>query len=321
MKILYVVFLLLAGSSLSGAEITPIYKLDAAALTNRLADDSRTVLLHREGLRKVITYVESRPDLFPAETPKDPTLLRREQKEVVWETWQRLLDYLFALDSLEEYHKKFYRLKDASKRDSFLIGYAAALAQYHAVLEFIARADRLPGLDKVLNDPVPEIGLPANTYAKLRFKYLNVAMATDFAACQVVLKTFGKEGQPLLRAAISADADYIWKAGRGSGEVLTVKNAFAIIQHSADTAWLPIQTGVAEWMGQTKVHRSGRFLITEEQIQALQPQLNPGDVFLERREWYMSNIGLPGFWSHAAIYIGTTAERRAFSRIPRFRPG
>jgi hypothetical protein len=312
MKILCFGFLLLVGSSLSGAEITLLHKLDRTELTNRLADDARTVLLHRDGLRKVIAYVESRPDLFPAETPKNSTLLRREQKEVVWETWQRLLDYLLALDSIERYHEKFYRLKGQDKAQSFLIGYAATLAQYRTVLEFIARADRVPGLDKVLNDPVSEIGLPANSYAKLRFKYLNVAMATDFAARQIVLKTFGKEGQPLLRAAISTDADYLWRAGRGSGEVMTVKNAFSILQHGASTAWLPIQTGVAEWMGQTKVHRSGRFLITEEQIQALQPQLEPGDVFLERREWYMSNIGLPGFWSHAAIYVGTAAERRTF---------
>jgi hypothetical protein len=315
-KILCIAFLLLAGTSLPGAEITQINKLDQAALTNRLAEDARTVLLHRDGLRKVIAYVESRTDLFPAETPKTSGLLRREQKEVVWETWQRLLDYLLALDSLEQYHKNFYRLKGPAKADSFLIGYAATLAQYRAVLEFIARADRSPGLDKVLNDPVPEIGLPANSYAKLRLKYLNVAMATDFAARQIILKTFGKEGQPLLRDAISADASYLWKTGRGTGEAMTAKNALKIIQRGADAAWLPVQTGVAEWMGQTKVRRSGQFLITEEQIKALQSQLLPGDVFLERREWYMSNIGLPGFWSHAAIYIGTSAERRAFFADP-----
>jgi hypothetical protein len=186
------------------------------------------------------------------------------------------------------------------------------LAQYRAAMEFIARADRNPELDKVLNEPVPEIGLPAGTYARLKFKYLNVAVATEFAAREVVMKTFSGERQPALREAIKADSDYVWKAGRGHGELLTVKNALKVIQDGAQSAWLPVQAGVSEWMGDTKVYRSGQFLISPEQIKRLQPKLMPGDVLLERREWVMSNIGLPGFWPHAALYLGTPEERRAF---------
>lgn len=54
-----------------------------------------------------------------------------------------------------------------------------------------------------------------------------------------------------------------------------------------------------------------RALISPEQIRALGPRLRPGDVMLSRREWYLSNIGLPGFWPHAALYVGTPEERRA----------
>jgi hypothetical protein len=86
----------------------------------------------------------------------------------------------------------------------------------------------------------------------------------------------------------------------------------SILKRGAGTAWLPIQTGVSEWMGDTRVYRVGKSLVSTAQIEALKTNLLPGDVLLERREWYLSNVGLPGFWPHAALYIGTAAERRAF---------
>lgn len=302
----------LIGVLLPAAEIKPIHKLSAREMQARLQADAATVEMHRNGLRDVIRFVESRPDLFPKETPRAKRLLRREEKEVVWSTWQRFLDYTVALDSTELYHANFFRLKGAAKEDSFFISYAAMLAQYRAALVFIDRVEHNPELDKVLNDAVPELGLPAGTYAKLKFKYLNARMATEFAASEVVMKTFPADHSQKLRAGIRADAEYVWQTGRGRGQELTVKNALKVLQDGAGAAWLPIQAGVSDWMGDTKVYRIGSSLVSEKQIHELQPKLLPGDVMLVRHEWYLSNVGLPGFWPHAALYIGTPEERRAF---------
>ncbi len=309
-------FLLSLGVSALGGEIKPLYKLSTPELHARLPADTATVQIQRNGLRDVIRFVESRPDLFPTTTPKAQRLLRREEKLVVWNTWQRFLDYMMALASLEQYHADFFRLKATAKADSFFINYAAMLAKYRAALEWIEHIEHNPELDKVLNDAVPELGLPAGSYAKLKFKYLNVAMATRFAASEVMMKSFSEGGSQKMRDGIRTDAEYLWHAGKGRGEFLTLKNALKVVQKGADTAWLPIQTGVSEWMGDTKVYRVGRALVSEKQIHELQTKLLPGDVMLTRREWYLSNVGLPGFWPHAALYIGTPAERRAFFADP-----
>src|SRR5947209_1576449 len=100
----YILIALIISMNLPAAELKPIYKLNRAVLDDRLRDDARTILIHRDGLRQVIGYMDSRKDLFPIQPVKDSRLLRREEKEIVWNTWQRFLDYMLALDSLEQYH-------------------------------------------------------------------------------------------------------------------------------------------------------------------------------------------------------------------------
>lgn len=309
--IVCLVFLTLTDVAVS-KEVEPLQKLSRAERAARLEADAKLVLIQRNGLCDVLSFLTNHPEIFPAAKVTSVRLLRREEKDLLWPAWQRFLDYSLALGSTERYYANWWRLSGVEREDAFLISYAALLANYRAALEFIRAAERNPELDKVLNDAVPELGLPAGTYAKMRFENLNLRIATEFAASEVTLKTFTQNRRPELRAAIQADADYVWKAGRGKVELLTAKNSLKILQRGAGAAWLPIQTGVSEWMGDTKVYRVNQSLVSSAQIEALRVKLQPGDVLLERREWFLSNIGLPGFWPHAALYIGTDVERAAF---------
>jgi len=73
----------------------------------------------------------------------------------------------------------------------------------------------------------------------------------------------------------------------------------------------PLVLDIALWLGDTRLRSSDRHLISEADLDALQPKLRPGDVIVERRNWYLSNLGLPGFWPHAALYLGSPAELAA----------
>jgi len=121
---------------------------------------------------------------------------------------------------------------------------------------------------------------------------------------------------PEVRKGIQEDAKVIWQMGKGRGEKLTLKNAWAIVRKAGQRSCFPVQAGVAEWMGATKVYRKGRYLISQEQIARMIPRLRPGDILMTRREWYLSNVGLPGFWPHASIYVGTPEERKKFFDDP-----
>ncbi len=77
-------------------------------------------------------------------------------------------------------------------------------------------------------------------------------------------------------------------------------------------SWFPIQKNVADSMG--KIHVSSRHenFITREQVQEMKSSLHPGDIFVERRNWHLSNVGIPGFWPHAALYLGELDETDIF---------
>jgi hypothetical protein len=237
-------------------------------------------------------------------------MLTGAEKQRVRETWSVFLDYLLALDSIGAYHR------DEANEESMVITYASFLAQYRGTLEMIEAADKLPGADEVLNEAVPSIGLPAGSYARVKFRWLNVARATEYAALDSLYRFRGGTALPALRTRIDVDSKAVLNAGRGKGPVQTARNAFKIARSAAFTAWFPVQKGVAEWMGDTRLAKADRALISPAQVASIAPRLEPGDVLLERREWYLSNVGLPGFWPHTAMFIGNASTRARYFDDP-----
>jgi Permuted papain-like amidase enzyme, YaeF/YiiX, C92 family len=288
----------------------PLAKLDPPARESRLAGDAAAVQIYRAGLRDVVAYVEARPDLFARDPARAPALPSREAREAIWAAWQRFLDYTLALDAVGRAHQRFAELAPPDRERSFAIGHAAYVAQYRFALDLLARLDRNPALLPQLDEPVPELGLPAGTYTRARVRFLNVVRGTEFAALGLVDEDARAAAPPGMAAAIAEDRAAIWRYGAGRGEILTARSALQVVQRAAFAGWFPVQAGIAEWMGDTRLVPPGRALVTSTQVAALAPALAPGDILLVRREWYLSNIGIPGFWPHAVLYVGTPEERR-----------
>jgi uncharacterized protein YycO len=309
--------LLLSVVSLSAAaQPAGLAQLDTKERAVRQGMDLQAIQIYRSGLARTLDFVRSRADLFP-ETPIEKRLMPEDAKRTVRSTWKALLDYQIALDALQRYHTDFYLLAERPARErSLLAAYAALAAQYRFALDFIARAENDPELAKVLNEQVTELGLEAGSYDKFKFRFLNVAIGTEFAALSALQGASKGEVAAAIDSGLAADSRRIWEMGRGKGEVMTVANALAMVRGFGQRTIFPAQAGISEWMGDTKVWRQDHALISTAQVAELTPKMMPGDVMLERREWYVSNVGLPGFWSHAAIYIGTPAERRAYFADP-----
>ncbi len=276
------------------------------------AGPAEEVVVYRDGARRVNEFLASRPDVFPAAKSAPSRLLGADEREEARAAWKAMSEYVLALDSVAKAHKDWWKLSGPARADALLISAASYLAGYRAALDFLDRVENEPALHPLLDEPAPDTGLPAGTFSRFKFRFLNVARAAEFAALQAQLTAFPSAAYPDLLKAVEEDGKRIFAHGGGRGPTLTAKNGLKIIESAAFAAWFPVQTGVSEWMGDTKVHRKDRSLVSPKQIEALTAKLEPGDILLERREWYLSNVGLPGYWPHAALYVGTPEQRKAY---------
>lgn len=239
------------------------------------------------------------------------TSLTNDEREIIRESWGLLLNYHLQLNiiinTLNKEIEKDYN--DTFLNDNyFTIMYAAYSAQYKSAIEFIRSMRAIPTTDKVLNEAYDELNLEKGTFARFKFEYLNLKKFTEYSGHKIQALT-NKVESSKLNAGILSDEAYIAKFNRSKGVYYTLKNAGKIAASLLFKMYFPLQKNISEWMGDERIARGKNFLINEEQIKIVHSQLKAGDILIERREWYLSNIGLPGFWPHAALYLGRPEER------------
>jgi hypothetical protein len=274
----------------------------------------------RGNLIQLADQIERHTDLFGPRPAQDATLLRPDVRSDIHSIWFALLDNYLALDALAARHIQFHRIKDKSKRiRTFHLARGIFLTQYRVALEVIAVLEQNPVMDTILNEADAPFGLPEGVYGHFKYQYLNVAKAGRYTALEAVAKVYKAPRDPQLARWAEQDSRLILDAGKGPGPLMTLKNGLAILKSTGHDAWLPLQKGVAEWMGHTKVWRPHAYLIQPEQIERISQVLEPGDILLERREWYLTNVGIPGFWTHTALFIGSAEKRDNLSMEPEVR--
>ena len=261
--------------------------------------------------------IRHRSDLFGPRPENDTALLRPDMRGHILSLWYPLLENYLALDTLAEKHMDFYRLTDKTERKrAFHLARATFLTEYRVALQLLPTLEQNPVVDTILNEGDAAMGLPPGVYAQFKYQYLNVVKAGRYAALEAVARAMGAPQDPRLQQWAAQDSQVILDTGKGPGPLMTFENGLAIVKDFGHARWLPVQKGVAEWMGHTKVWRPHHYLIQAKQIEDLSRDLEPGDILLERREWYLTNVGIPGFWTHAALYIGTPEQRMALSQNP-----
>jgi hypothetical protein len=246
--------------------------------------------------------------------------LSPSERDQVLGWWAAMVDRAVALETLVSRHRAFYQINyvrypEANLR-SFLIGYASLAANLKAGFAVRAEVRNNPTLGVALNDARPDLGIPARAYSRIDRSLDSPETAILFHAGRAHLSVAKKSGKltasreaRLLKYAEDAYAQLIKSVGKAPRLVL--ESPLSFYQETTVKLWFPLQKGISEAMGDLRTTRRPS-LISDPQVHETRARLEPGDIILERRNWYLSNLGLPGFWPHAALYTGDLSELDAY---------
>lgn len=274
------------------------------------SEQTAIVNANRVKLLKLSKFVQENEMFTKLREKNKKSALSVDERTILREAWAQLLNSHLELNSvIKTVDEDNYQT--ISKEDAFAISYASFLVQYRSAIDFIRALKKIPSADLVLNEPVKELGLEEKMFAKFKFEYLNLAKFAEYSEYRLESKTV-KSVLENLKEGIDEDKTIISNFNKYKGFIYTMKNAGKMTSRAAFKTYFPVQKNISEWMGDERVARGDKFLINEEQIKAVHKKLKAGDVLIERREWYLSNIGLPGFWPHSALFIGRPEERIEF---------
>ena len=194
----------------------------------------------------------------------------------------------------------------------FLLGFGAAMTASRVGIDLVHRYRELPVARKKLNEAEPAWGVPAGMFDRV---YENVTAERNVELCEEMAAYFEHNRQKWRLERVLPEADFGWieqrivrgiehirknRPGRhGSQLTLFLER----VKQDAYTPVYTVQSIVASWIGDTRIVKRAPF-VSVETIHEFQKTLKPGDIILERRNWFLSNAFLPGFWPHAALYVG-----------------
>ncbi len=299
-----------------------VYALDQPAFFTTAKQDLAQLRRFVGGMKAVSDRLAQNRALFAS---KRDSVYTPEEKRTLLSTWGALFAYFSATEGLRQKYWDFVRLPPTDARHAW--GFVLTHTALTALLAYgMGFADVTIGnkqLETIFDEPSDEFGVPRGSFARFKEKAIHVATTTQL----VTGDTWAPTVLPALKSSKAVDepdVKWAWQEMRAfskrakavlvkHGPKLFLTNAVDIAKDTSAHAVFPVQKDFAEWMGDTRVARQGKPLVTRAQVDALVlPRLEPGDVIVTRQNWFLSNIGLPGFWPHAELYVGTAKDLAAY---------
>lgn len=260
---------------------------------------------HMKGDEAALIYLDGEIDRLMIILKKEYSNLSSKmfikKSPEIKEFWGELIELLIEMDLIKNKYRSFAHAK--LKTRAFVLAYASLVRQYKTglmVLDWVGNSD---SLRKLLDQN--------NEFSTIKLRLTETSELLRLNAGRLYFKIIQKDlAHPELNKIIKDGLVVVNKSIKKLPK-LAAKNPLHILKKSSFKLWFPIQKNVARGLSYIRVRRRD-YLIQPKHLTPHIDKLQPGDIFLERREWHATNVGIPGYWTHAALYLGTLEELDAY---------
>ena len=271
------------------------------------------------GLDELEKRVEESPVFGPASergyfTPDEDDRVR--QGLLVYRNY-RLAAYEIILR-----YRNYGRIEDEAERlRYFILAYSAALVLYAKSLKIIQVAEHSPLLRSKLNEPDAKFELGPGFFDDVLAGYSSLVNYRALMEGEIFWRRCRRRVHEL---RFDRDPHWEWLIDviRNQRRIVRERLLHVLAQRLRydwrafwrSTVW-PVRqarSGLQLLLGRrfagAHLATESTHVLTPAVLSSLRPQLRPGDILLCRAEGKLTAALLPGFWCHAAIFLGSCAD-------------
>ncbi len=294
--------------------------LTSEQLDTRIQVDLERLKTVAAGIDRLEQELDTLDRQFRARIPDERLYYRPEEEETIRWKFATYLSYRAALLRIIATYIGFHAVRDPEQQARcFMLGYAAAsrIMRASLVLARMYRDDEM--VRRMLNEAEPLWGIPPQTFDRI---YQNVASRENLKKFEEMGLYFEHRRNDWREGGIWPEPEFTWLESMildGLGYIrenqphpykVRLEMFMETIKQDAYKPVYAAQSLAAMWMGDTRIVERPPLISVEQIKNEIEPKLEPGDILLARHNWYLSNAFLPGFWPHAALYVGRLEDLR-----------